>query len=259
MSTQTDKMLYIVGPCSLENHFVAHGVLAKVLDTMKGKNWYFKGSFDKANRTNIEGSRGPGLEYGKHVFKRLKKDFPKVKFITDVHETWQVQELVGVVDAIQIPAFLCKQTDLIVEAAKYFDKINIKKGQWVSPKTIVGAISKVRSVNPNAEIWVTERGMQVGYGHLVVDFASVEYLKQHFDKVIFDVTHSTQRVNEDGRNGGDYKMAKKYFKAAPIFGYNGIFCETHFQPERAISDQDSMIPTDEFIELMKEVNEKSNS
>jgi len=249
---QTDKTLYIVGPCSIENHFTAHRTLSGIVKTMEGKEWYFKGSFDKANRTTIEGLRGPGLEYSIHIFKSLKKEFPGVKFITDVHETHQVKELVGIVDAIQIPAFLCKQTDLIVEAAKHFDKINIKKGQWISPKTVVGAISKVRSVNHDAEIWVTERGMQVGYGHLVVDFAAVEYLKEHFDRVIFDVTHSTQRVNEDGRNGGDYKMAKKYFKAASIFGYDGIFCETHPEPYRALSDQDSMIPTAEFLELMKE-------
>ena len=243
-------MLYIVGPCSLESYETAEKILDQIYPTMVGKDWYFKGSFDKANRTNIEGDRGPGLQEGLEIFRKLKAKYPDVKFITDLHETSQAKILKEVVDAIQIPAFLCKQTDLIVEAAKLFDVINIKKGQWITPKTIVGALSKVRSVNPNAEVWVTERGTQFGYGQLLVDFGAVPYLAQHFDKVIFDVGHSTQRVKETGRNGGDWELAIKYFQAAKTFGYTGIFCETHHDPENAISDQDSQIRTDKFINLI---------
>lgn len=241
-------MTYIVGPCSLESYQLACEILEEVYPRMQGKEWYFKASFDKANRTNIDGERGIGLHMGLEVFERLKEKYPDVKFITDIHESYQAPILAPYVDAIQIPAFLCKQTDLIKTAAKFFDTINIKKGQWVDPKTIVGAISKVRFINPNAEIWVTERGSQFGYGQLLVDFGNVEYLKQHFDKVIFDVGHSTQRVKESGRNGGDYKLALKYLKAAPIFDYDGVFVEIHPDPLNAISDQDSQIRVDKFLD-----------
>lgn len=243
-------MTYIVGPCSLESYETAKAVLDGVYPHMKGKDWYFKGSFDKANRTNIEGDRGPGLDQSFIIFKRLKAEYPDVKFITDIHESYQADLLKDYVDAIQIPAFLCKQTDLILAAAENFDVINIKKGQWVTPKTVVGAISKIRSVNPNAEIWATERGCQFGYGQLLVDFGSVPYLKEHFDKVILDVGHSTQRVKETGRNGGDYKLAMKYMQAAPIFEYDGVFVEVHPDPENAISDQDSQLSIDNFIKLL---------
>lgn len=238
---------YIVGPCSLESYQLACEILDAIIPSMEGKNWYFKASFDKANRTNIEGERGLGLQMGIEVFERLKEKYPSVKFITDIHESYQAKLLAPYVDAIQIPAFLCKQTDLIKAAAKNFNVINIKKGQWVDPKTIVGALSKVRSIKPNAEVWVTERGSQFGYGQLLVDFGNVEYLKQHFDKVILDVGHSTQRVKENGRNGGDYKLALKYLKAAPIFDYDGAFVEIHPNPLNAVSDQDSQIQVNKFL------------
>lgn len=241
-------MTYIIGPCSLESYQLACSILDSVITSMEGKNWYFKASFDKANRTNIEGKRGPGLIMGVEIFERLKEKYSNVKFITDIHEPQQAKLLSPYVDAIQIPAFLCKQTNLIREAAKYFDKINIKKGQWVDPKTIVGAVSKVRSIRPDAEVWVTERGSQFGYGQLLVDFGNVEYLKQHFDKVILDVGHSTQRVKENGRNGGDYKLALKYLRAAPIFDYDGVFVEIHPDPINAISDQDSQIKVNKFLD-----------
>jgi 2-dehydro-3-deoxyphosphooctonate aldolase (KDO 8-P synthase) len=241
-------MVYIVGPCSLESIDIVMEILEEVYPRMKGKEWYFKGSFDKANRTNIKGKRGPGLYEGIEIFKAIKEKYPDVKTITDVHSVEQVSKFGKYVDVAQIPAFLCKQTDLITRTAQYFDKINIKKGQWVDPKTIVGAISKVKSVKPNAEVWVTERGSQFGYGQLLVDFGSVEYLKQHFDKVILDVGHSTQRVKENGRNGGDYKLALKYLKAAPIFDYDGVFVEIHPDPLNAISDQDSQIKVNKFLD-----------
>ena len=241
-------MTYIIGPCSLESIDVVRSILDEVYPKMGGKDWYFKGSFDKANRTNIEGKRGPGLNEGIEIFRTIKAEYPGIKTITDIHSVEQVSKFGKYIDVAQIPAFLCKQTDLITRTAQYFDKINIKKGQWVDPKTIVGAISKVRSVKPNAEVWVTERGSQFGYGQLLVDFGNVEYLKQHFDKVIFDVGHSTQRVKESGRNGGDYKLALKYLKAAPIFDYDGVFVEIHPDPLNAISDQDSQIRVDKFLD-----------
>jgi 2-dehydro-3-deoxyphosphooctonate aldolase (KDO 8-P synthase) len=239
---------YIVGPCSLESFEVACEVLDAIIPKMEGKEWYFKGSFDKANRTNIKGDRGPRLDEGILIFKKIKDKYPNVKLITDIHESYQADLLKDYVDAIQIPAFMCKQTDLILAAAHNFDIINIKKGQWVDPKTIVGSISKVHSINPNAKVWVTERGSQFGYGQLLVDFGNVEYLKQHFDKVILDVGHSTQRVKENGRNGGDYKLALKYLKAAPIFDYDGVFVEVHPDPLNAISDQDSQIKVNKFLD-----------
>lgn len=244
-----DKV-FIIGPCSLENYELSFEVLSTVYPYLKDKNFYFKGSFDKANRSSITGKRGPGIEQSIEIFKQLKKDFPKVKFTTDVHEVHQVSLLSDSIDLIQIPAFLCRQTDLLVESAKFFNQINIKKGQWISPSNMVKGIDKIKSTNPKAEAWICERGTAFGYSQLIVDFASVDLLKEHFDRVILDCTHSAQFTKPNGRIGGNPSLAARYFKAADIFQYDGVFCEAHPTPSLSYSDADSVLPLQQMVSLL---------
>jgi 2-dehydro-3-deoxyphosphooctonate aldolase (KDO 8-P synthase) len=242
---------FIIGPCSLETYELSYEVLKKVHPYMDGKDFYFKGSFDKANRSSITGKRGPGLEEGLNIFKQLKKDFPGLQTTTDVHEVHQVEKLSEVIDLIQIPAFLCRQTDLLVESAKHFNKVNIKKGQWMSPQNMVKGVDKLKTTNSNCDVWVCERGTALGYSQLIVDFASVDVLKEHFDKVILDCTHSAQLTKPNGRIGGNPKLAERYFKAAEIFEYDGVFVEAHPTPSLSYSDADSVLPLDVMENLLK--------
>ena len=242
---------FIIGPCSLETYELSYEVLKKVHPYMGEKDFYFKGSFDKANRSSITGKRGPGLEEGLNIFKQLKKDFPGLQTTTDVHEVHQVEKLSEVIDLIQIPAFLCRQTDLLVESAKHFNKVNIKKGQWMSPQNMVKGVDKLKTTNYNCDVWVCERGTALGYSQLIVDFASVDILKEHFDKVILDCTHSAQLTKPNGRIGGNPKLAERYFKAAEIFGYDGVFVEAHPTPSLSYSDADSVLPLDVMENLLK--------
>jgi 2-dehydro-3-deoxyphosphooctonate aldolase (KDO 8-P synthase) len=242
---------FIIGPCSLETYELSYEVLKKVHPYMGEKDFYFKGSFDKANRSSITGKRGPGLEEGLNIFKQLKKDFPGLQTTTDVHEVHQVEKLSEVIDLIQIPAFLCRQTDLLVESAKHFNKVNIKKGQWMSPQNMVKGVDKLKTTNSNCDVWVCERGTALGYSQLIVDFASVDILKEHFDKVILDCTHSAQLTKPNGRIGGNPKLAERYFKAAEIFGYDGVFVEAHPTPSLSYSDADSVLPLDIMENLLK--------
>lgn len=243
--------IFIIGPCSLENYDLSYKVLSNIHPYMENKEFYFKGSFDKANRSSITGKRGPGLNEGIEILKQLKKDFPGLKTTTDVHETHQVEKLVGSVDLIQIPAFLCRQTDLLVEAARCFNKVNIKKGQWMSPQNMVKGVDKLKTTNNNCEVWICERGTALGYSQLIIDFAAVDLLKDHFDKVILDCTHSAQLTKPNGRIGGNPKLAARYYKAADIFGYDGVFVEAHPTPSLSYSDADSVLPLTIMKNLLK--------
>lgn len=247
-----NQKIYIIGSCSIEDRDFFIEQAHRIYPLMKGKNWYLKGSFDKANRTSVYGERGPGILTAIEIFKEVKSIFPDIKITTDVHEVNQIEKLSGLVDVIQIPAFLCRQTDLIVEAAKNFNIVNIKKGQWMSPQNMAKGVDKIKITNPNCEAWVTERGTQFGYTQLIVDFGSVDYLKDSFDRVILDCTHSTQKLKSNGRTGGDPNMAVKYWKVADIFGYDGVFVETHPFPEKATSDMDSQIQFDVMKSLLDE-------
>ena len=246
-------MIKIIGPCSLENYKLSHSILQSLSSNIEDDNFYFKGSFDKANRSSILGERGPGIDEGIEIFKQLKQDFPGLKVTTDVHEVSQVEKLSSVIDVIQIPAFLCRQTDLIVESAKHFNIVNIKKGQWMTPENMVKGIDKVKLTNPNCKVWLTERGTSFGYSQFIVDFSNVDYLKNHFDEVILDCTHSTHYIKSNGRIGGNPTLASRYFQSAPIFGYTGLFAETHPTPELAYSDGDSSLPIEEMVSLLKNI------
>jgi 2-dehydro-3-deoxyphosphooctonate aldolase (KDO 8-P synthase) len=234
--------VWILGPCSMESEELFITTLSKINNIMDPKDeWYMKASFDKANRTSLHGKRGPGLEYSTEVWRTAKEMFPKVKFITDVHEVHQVEKLVDSVDVIQIPAFLCRQTDLIVECARNFSKINIKKGQWLGPNNLIKSVDKIKDVNPDCEAWICDRGTNFGYYDLFVNFGIVDELKKYYDKVILDCTHSIQRSRAVYGTQGDRKLAERYFVSADLFNYDGIFAEVHPCPENAVSDGDCQI------------------
>ena len=245
-----DKV-WILGPCSMESKALFLDSLDKIAAVMEPTDqWYMKASFDKANRTSLHGGRGPGLDYAKDVWAEAREKYPNVKFLTDVHETHQVESLVGHIDVIQVPAFLGRQTDLIVECARHFDKINIKKGQWLGPLNLIKSVDKVKETNPDCEAWICDRGSNFGYHDLFVNFGIVDELKEHYDRVILDCTHATQRSRAVYGSQGDRLLAERYFVAADIFNYDGVFAEVHPCPEKAVSDGDCQLYLDELDELV---------
>lgn len=244
-------MKYIIGPCALESEEIYFNTVEELKKVLKNKDWYYKASFDKANRSDAHADRGIGLNDSIKYFKKVKNLYPDLKITTDVHSIEHVKALKGVIDLVQIPAFLCRQTDLLVEASKNFDIINVKKGQWLNPRMSKKIADKIKSVNSNAEVWITERGTTFGYSKLFVDFGAVEELKEYFDNVILDSTHSTQTFELNSRTGGDSELAKKHFMSSSIYGYDGCFAEVHPNPKNAISDKDSQIKLSEFEYVFK--------
>jgi len=216
---------------------------------MSGEDWYMKASFDKANRTSVHGGRGKGLDYCKDIWKEAKEEYPDIKLTTDVHEVWQVEELAGLIDLVQVPAFLCRQTDLIVECARVFDKVNVKKGQWLGPDNLIKSVDKIRETNENCEAWICDRGSNFGYYDLFVNFGIVDRLKEHYDKVILDCTHSIQRSRAVYGTQGDRSLAERYFLAADIFNYDGVFAEVHPDPDNSVSDGDCHLRLQELETL----------
>ncbi|MBO66935.1 MAG: 3-deoxy-8-phosphooctulonate synthase [Acidiferrobacteraceae bacterium] len=235
------SFIWILGPCSLESDETFFKALDQLNMMLGERNWYMKSSFDKANRTRMHSQRGPGLEYSIDVWKAAKQQYPNVQLLTDVHETYQVERLVGLIDCIQIPAFLCRQTDLLVESAKHFEKINIKKGQWLGPINVGKSVEKIREVNEDCDIWISDRGSNFGYHDLFVNYGIVDELKKSFDRVLLDCTHATQRTEEIYGLGGDQRLAERYFITAPAFNYDGVFAEVHPNPAHAISDVDCQL------------------
>ena len=195
----------------------------------------FKASFDKANRTSIHSYRGPGLEKGLQMLADVKSKFG-LQILTDIHESWQAQPVAEVADVLQIPAFLCRQTDLLVSAAKTGKTVNIKKAQFLSGIDMQYPVQKVRE-SGNDKVWLTERGNIYGYNNLAVDFRNIADMKNITDTVIMDCTHSVQRPGAmDGKTGGDRAFVPAMALAAKAFGANGFFFETHPDPEAALSD-----------------------
>ena len=242
---------WILGPCSIESEKLFFECLSYISSVMNAEDdWYMKASFDKANRTSIAGSRGPGLKQAVEIWAAAKQQYPNIKLTTDVHECHQIECLVPVIDLIQIPAFLCRQTDLIVESAKAFSKINIKKGQWIGPNNAKVSVDKIKTTNPNCEAWICDRGSNFGYHDLFVNFGIVDELKQYYDKVILDCTHSTQRSREVYHVQGDPILAGRYFVAASLFNYDGIFAEVHPRPQESVSDGECLIPIAQLRQLV---------
>jgi len=243
----------IAGPCALEGDDVNLPIADALaeLQTQLGLRVLYKGSFDKANRSTADAPRGPGLEPGLRALERVRSD-SGLPVLTDVHEPAQAPVAAGVVDAIQVPAFLCRQTDLLGAAGASGLPINIKKGQWMAPEGMVGAVDKVRR-GGSAEIAVTERGTFFGYGDLVVDIRAIPRLQAATRvPVLFDATHAVQRpgCGLGGSSGGDRAFVAPLLRAAAAAGADGFFLETHPRPEHAPSDQATMLPLATLRELL---------
>lgn len=234
----------ICGPCQLESMEHTMDLAGKIVEITKKLNipYVFKASFDKANRTSINGARGVGLEKAMEIFAEVKKRFG-CPVITDVHEPHQCAEVAPVVDMLQIPAFLCRQTDLVVAAAKTGKALNIKKGQFLAPWDMKNVVAKAdQSGNPN--VLVTERGVSFGYNTLVVDMRSLPIMAQQTGcPVVIDATHSVQQPGGNGTStGGQREFAPVLARAAVAVGVAGVFIETHQNPDKSPSDGPNMIP-----------------
>lgn len=234
--------IFIAGPCVIESAEILDEVAAKIVDIQKklGVKCYFKASFDKANRTSIHSYRGPGLEKGLQMLADVKSKY-HLPLLTDIHESYQAEAAGEVVDVLQIPAFLCRQTDLLVAAARTGCVVNIKKAQFLSGEDMQYPVEKSWDAGAK-EVWLTERGNMFGYNNLIVDFRNIPIMKQYADRVIMDCTHSVQRPGgANGKTGGDRQFVPQMAMAAKAFGAEGYFFETHPNPEKALSDGPNML------------------
>lgn len=252
------KMVLFSGPCAIESY----DVCAKVADTLKETcdrldiNYIFKASFDKANRTSINSFRGVGLDEGLRLLDQIKQDFD-LPIVTDIHESHQAKPVSDVAEALQIPAYLCRQTDLLIAAAETGKTVKIKRGQFMAPEGMEHAVQKVIDAG-NSKVLLTERGVSFGYHNLVVDMRALPTMRQ-YSPVIFDVTHSIQQPGGmGGSSGGQKQFAPFLARAAGAVGIDGYFIETHPDPSIALSDGPNMIPLhqmNEFLKMTKEVYE----
>lgn len=234
--------IFIAGPCVIENMDVLETVASELVRLQKKYNIeiYFKSSFDKANRTSITSFRGPGMEKGLQMLSDIKSKFG-LKLLTDIHESYQAEPAGSVVDVLQIPAFLCRQTDLLVGAARTGKTVNIKKAQFLSGEDMKYPVEKVRECG-NHNVWLTERGNMYGYNNLVVDFRNIPVMKTITPRVIMDCTHSVQRPGgAGGKTGGNREYVPAMALAAKAFGANGYFFEVHPDPDNALSDGPNML------------------
>ena len=248
------KPILIAGPCVIESAEILDAVaseLARIRQTYD-LEVYFKASFDKANRTSIHSFRGPGLERGLQMLADVKAKYG-LPLLTDIHESCQAKAAGEVVDVLQIPAFLCRQTDLLVEAARTGRVVNIKKAQFLSGEDMKYPVEKCREAGAQT-VWLTERGNIYGYTNLVVDFRNLPLMKQYADRVIMDCTHSVQRPGgAGGKTGGDRQFVPQMAMAAKAFGAEGYFFETHPDPEKALSDGPNMLYLDQLDGVVKDL------
>ncbi|MGD9733816.1 MAG: 3-deoxy-8-phosphooctulonate synthase [Desulfamplus sp.] len=244
-------LFLISGPCVIENRDITFEIASKLKEITSKLNipFIFKASFDKANRTSIKSFRGPGFEKGLEILHQIKSSL-NLKVISDIHTPEQAQDAAEVLDVIQIPAFLCRQTDLISAAAKTGKPLNIKKGQFLSPFECSNIIEKAKSCGA-ADVSITERGTTFGYNNLVVDFRSIHIIKEMGVSVIFDATHSVQLPGGGGiSSSGERRFAPCLAKAAVAAGADGIFIETHPDPLKALCDGPNSIPLDNMASLL---------
>lgn len=246
------KPLFIAGPCVIESPEVLDEVateLKRISDTYN-VDVYFKASFDKANRTSIRSYRGPGLEQGLQMLADVKSKYG-LKLLTDIHESHQAAPVGEVVDVLQIPAFLCRQTDLLVAAAQTGKPVNIKKAQFLSGLDMQYPVEKCREAGAS-DVWLTERGNTFGYNNLVVDFRNIPDMKLFVPRVIMDCTHSVQRPGAaGGKTGGNREYVPAMALAAKAFGANGYFFEVHPNPEKALSDGPNMLFLNDLDSVVK--------
>jgi len=250
-----DRFLLIAGPCALEDDGLNIEVAAELARLSKETALpiVFKGSFDKANRAKLDSPRGPGLEAGLRRLERVRAA-TGLSVLTDIHESVQAAPVGEVVDVIQIPAFLCRQTDLLVAAGETGKALNIKKGQWMAPEEMAAAVHKAQASGAS-HVAVTERGTAHGYGDLIVDMRSFERIRRATGvPAIFDATHSVQRPGRaDGSSGGDPEHIPALARAAVAAGCDGLFLETHPEPARAPSDSTNMLPLARLPALIDEL------
>jgi len=256
-------MILLTGPCVIENRDNVMKIAEMLTELKEDKriDFYFKASFDKANRTSLESFRGPGLDEGLKILQEVKDTFG-MKLVTDVHESYQVAPTAQVCDVVQIPAFLCRQTDLLVAAGKTDAKVNIKKGQFLAANSMKHPVAKVlntRGVNEvNYEtskengVWLCERGNVFGYGALVVDMKNLIAMRE-FAPVIFDATHSAQVPSTGETTGGNSAVVPSLAKAAASVGVDGFFFETHFDPSVALSDGPNMLQIDDLYKTVDDI------
>ncbi len=238
-------MKFIAGPCVIESPELLDEVAARLvaINRRLGTDILFKASFDKANRTSIRSFRGPGLERGLAMLASVKERWG-LSLLTDIHEPWQAEAVGQVVDVLQIPAFLCRQTDLLTAAARTGKTVNIKKGQFLAGEDMRYPYEKAMEAGAR-EVWLTERGNSFGYHNLVVDFRNIPDMKQFAPTVIMDCTHSVQRPGADGgKTGGNREFVPAMAYAAKAFGADGFFFEVHPDPDKALSDGPNMLPLD---------------
>lgn len=263
-------MILIAGPCVIESRENLFRVAEKLMTYHEDStiDFYFKSSFDKANRTSIDSFRGPGLDAGLKLLEEVRTQFG-YKLLTDIHDYTQAKPVGEVVDVLQIPAFLCRQTDLLVAAAQTKCVVNIKKGQFLNPADMRYSVKKVldtRGVKEEgydaakqAGVWLTERGSTFGYGNLVVDMRSFEIMRS-FASVIFDATHSVQMPGtEGGKSGGKREFVRPLSRAAAAVGVDGFFFETHFDPCIALCDGPNMLYLEDLDAAIKDIQAIQNS
>lgn len=246
-----DRMVLFAGPCAAESYDICieTGAHVQALCEKLNIHYVFKSSFDKANRTSSGSYRGPSREGGLEILARVKKQLT-VPVVTDVHESHQCAEVAEVADVLQIPAFLCRQTDLLKAAARTGRAVKIKKGQFMAPEDMQYAVKKVKEEGNN-NVLLTERGASFGYHTLVVDMRSLPVMRQ-YAPVIFDVTHSVQQPGgQGGSSGGQREFAPFLARAAAAAGVDGFFIETHPDPSRALSDGPNMIPLHQMEDFLK--------
>jgi len=250
----SDKPVLFSGPCAVESFDICMEIGTKVKEWAEahGFSYVFKASFDKANRTSSSSFRSIGMDASLEVLQRVGKAL-NVPLVTDIHESYQAAEVAEVVDVLQIPAFLCRQTDLLLAAAATGKAVKIKRGQFMAPEDMAYAVSKVRSAG-NENVCLTERGFSLGYHNLVVDMRGLPIMRQ-FAPVVFDITHSVQQPGgQGGSSGGQREFAPILARAAAATGIDGFFIENHPEPSKALSDGPNLIPLHrmgDFLEMLK--------
>ena len=247
-----NNKVFIAGPCVIESAELLDTVAARLSDIREalGVEIIFKASFDKANRTSISSYRGPGIDKGLQMLSDVRSKWG-LRLLTDIHEAWQAQPVGEVVDVIQIPAFLCRQTDLLLAAARTGRTANIKKAQFLSGADMRYPYEKAHEAGAR-EIWLTERGNMYGYNNLVVDFRNIADMRQIAQTVVMDCTHSVQRPGAaGGKTGGNREFVPAMAHAAAAFGANGFFFEVHPDPDRALSDGPNMLRLEDLEPLIK--------
>lgn len=244
----------IAGPCVIESAELLNTVAKRLVEINRrlGIDIIFKASFDKANRTSLKSFRGPGLEKGLEMLADIKSRYG-LRILTDIHESWQAKPAAEVADVLQIPAFLCRQTDLLTAAAATGRTVNIKKAQFLSGRDMRYPVEKALESGAG-EVWLTERGNCFGYNNLVVDFRNISDMLEIVPNVIMDCTHSVQRPGgSDGKTGGDRRFVPQMAKAAKAFGATGYFFEVHPDPDRGLSDAANMLELDKLEGLVEEL------